>query len=268
MQPHPLIQPQYHPQEYQDPVDPLPYIDYPVPPFHHYPQPEPEPEPEPEPYSHFQFRNEFRDDFGHHPINDIVPPADHLEPPQIPNKGLPTRIFYLFTSRFPWPLEPVVQRVQNYFSTYTVPTVEPLLDEEVDLGPTIEEVDDYESQLSLAGVSTTTTTGNPDRVDGIKPFISSANLTSVKNETDTLKAEESSTEKMDDVVVIETTTTASTTEETTMMTTDGLPETTTTAPISGGDAKKTMSNAMASKLLEDALFSHVLDDTDEIFMHS
>lgn len=218
------------------------------------------------PYSSFQFRDQFRENVGHY--NDILPPADHLEPPKSPTRG-PIRIFLLF-SRFPWPLEPVVQRLQNYFSTYTVPTVEPLLDEEVDLGPAIEDVDDYESQLSLAGVPTTT--GKPDKVDGIRPFISSANLTQVvpvKNETDTLKVEESFTEKMDDSIVVETTTTTSTEE--TMMTTDGvndLAETTTTAPILGGDAKKTMTSAMASKLLEDALFSHVLDDTDEIFMHS
>ncbi|XP_059471471.1 uncharacterized protein LOC132194310 [Neocloeon triangulifer] len=175
----PLIHPPapHHP----DPVDPMPYADYPIEGMHP-PEPEPEPfftrfaapPPLPEPEHNFPNFGNFQ---NHEPVITYTSysihksnPSNHLEPPpKQPSRAGPVRVFFLF-SRFPWPLEPVVQRVQNYFSTYSVPTVEPLLDEEVDLGPAIEEVDDIESQLALGP----TTTAKPDKLENNNQNISNS----------------------------------------------------------------------------------------------
>jgi hypothetical protein len=52
----------------------------------------------------------------------------------------------MFT-RFPWPIETLVQRLQNYFSTYTVlQQPQPVLVEEIDIGPDMIPVDELDPE--------------------------------------------------------------------------------------------------------------------------
>ncbi|CAB3366224.1 Hypothetical predicted protein [Cloeon dipterum] len=150
-----------------EPVGPAPFDDYPVESWH---QAEPEPEPEPAftryaaPLPHHEHPQPFVTTYSAFSSN-VLTPSDQLQPPRAQQQ--PLRIFFLF-SRFPWPLESVVQRVQNYYSTYTVPQVEPLLDEEVDLGPepvVVEEVDEHESILSLGNATTTLAPAKDDNAN-------------------------------------------------------------------------------------------------------
>ncbi|KAF4523668.1 hypothetical protein B566_EDAN006038 [Ephemera danica] len=69
-----------------------------------------------------------------HNIAAVSPQFYQAVTPTPPPKQGPVRLLFLSFTRFPWPVENWVQRLQNYFSTYTV-TQEPLLIEEVDLGP-------------------------------------------------------------------------------------------------------------------------------------